>query len=87
MARFCPSCGILTEVGEPGEPCPDCQYAAEPGATRPCPTCRGGSDEYYNTPGRERDSPCPRCNGSGVAESRDDGGEDTDLWVDHGGEG
>lgn len=29
-----------------------------------CPTCRGGSDEYYNTPGAGRDAPCSMCNGN-----------------------
>ena len=30
-----------------------------------CPTC-ADQEAYYNTPGRERDAPCPTCGGSGT---------------------
>ena len=30
-----------------------------------CLTCKGGSDDFYNTPGANRDAPCPTCNGTG----------------------
>jgi hypothetical protein len=44
-----------------------CREARE--ATPPCPTCNGGSDEYYNTQVRLRDAPCPDCGGGGEAKS------------------
>lgn len=47
------------------------------GTTLPCPECGGGSDEYYNTPGKLRDAPCPRCGGSGNVPA-DPGGE---TWL------